>query len=95
MNKTPPIWKFKKENGKWESELNIDFLFYMETAKGFPHDMAIDKINELTPRQRLESKLDSWKRFVKEKNIDIKPIQEENLKHKEEYKEALKEIYNL
>jgi hypothetical protein len=93
--KTPPMWTFTKTKDEWKAEPNVEFLFYMQSTKGIPYEIVLEKIKALSMSERLESKRLSWREFVKENNIDIKPIQEKNEKRKEEYKQALKEIHNL
>lgn len=92
MKKQQRMWNFKKVDGKWESELNPEWLFYMETTHGVPHELVLDEIENLSSFQRLESKLKSWKQFSKENDIDLEPIRKYNEENKIEGKEAIKEL---
>ena len=90
--KTEPF-KFFKTDGRWESKINPAFVVHMKQTHGLPEDVTINFINALSPKERTELKLRCWGTFVKDNNIDIEPIKQENLKRKEEYIERLRDIY--
>lgn len=58
------MWKFKKENGKWKSELNPDYVFYKYTTDGIHPEVLFDYLETLSAQSILALKFDSWKQSL-------------------------------
>jgi len=86
------MFAFKKAGNKYQSEINPEFIVEMYTTHGLPVELVIEKIKNLTPRERLMAKIKSWKTYVEKENIDIGSLREEVEDNKEYVMSCLNNI---
>jgi len=86
------LFAFYKEDGKWKNKINTKFTFYMFQTHGFPLELTLEEINNYTPLQMEMARINSWRTFVKDNNIDTSPMTKEWIAREKEVMPLLNKV---